>query len=127
MNANTKKIIYWIVTAITAIAFLIPGVGNLLHLAHFSQDMLQLGYPVYFSTILGIWKILGAIAIILPGLKRLKEWAYAGMLFDLTGASFSRISVQDDLIMVITPLIICLAAFSSWYLRPANRKLSPAI
>lgn len=125
MKDNTKTSIYWITTAITAIAFLIPGFGNLLHFSHFAQDMSHLGYPVYFSTILGLWKIAGAITILLPNLKRLKEWAYAGMLFDLTGAAFSRISVSDEIIMAMIPLIIFLLVLTSWYLRPDNRKLHP--
>lgn len=124
MSGTIKKTIYWITTVVTAIAFLIPGFGNLLHVEHFSNDMLHLGYPIYFSTILGIWKITGAIVILLPKLKILKEWAYAGIIFDLTGAAFSRLSVQDDIIMMVIPLIIACLAMGSWFLRPDNRKLS---
>lgn len=124
MSGTIKKTIYWITTVVTAIVFLIPGFGNLLHVEHFSNDMLHLGYPIYFSTILGIWKITGAIVILLPKLKILKEWAYAGIIFDLTGAAFSRLSVQDDIIMMVIPLIIACLAMGSWFLRPDNRKLS---
>jgi len=118
-----KNLFYWITTIISSVAFLIPGIGNLLHIPHFAKDMLHLGYPIYFPTILGAWKIAGAMAIVLPNLKRLKEWAYAGMIFDLTGASFSRISSHDEIITVVVPLFIATVVFSSWSLRPENRKL----
>ena len=89
-KSGSRKIIYWVATAITAPVFMIPGIGNLIHNPHIAQDMAHLGYPVYFMTILGIWKILGAVTIVAPNLKRLKEWAYAGMIYDLTGAAYSR-------------------------------------
>src|ERR1041385_1672335 len=71
---------YWIVTALSALLFAVPGTALLLRVPHFTQDMAHLGYPAYFLVILGIWKVLGATTIIAPGLPRLKEWAYAGMI-----------------------------------------------
>jgi len=123
-NTNkAKTIAYWIATIISAAAFIAPGIGNLLHTPHFVQDMTHLGYPFYIPTLLGIWKIAGAVVILVPGLKRLKEWAYAGMIFDLTGASFSRFSVHDPALMVIIPLIISMIVLTSWMFRPETRKL----
>jgi lipoprotein signal peptidase len=85
--------------------------------------MAHLGYPAYFLTVFGIWKVLGAITIVIPNFKRLKEWAYAGMIFDLTGAAFSRISAHDGIIMAIIPLLVSGVVITSWYLRPDSRRL----
>src|ERR1051325_9276938 len=89
--SRNKQVLYWLATGLVFLAFAIPGLGNLLHAAHIAEDMAHLGYPPYFLTIFGIWKILGALAIVVPRFPRLKEWAYAGMIFDLTGAAASRV------------------------------------
>lgn len=120
---KTQTIFYWITTVVSAMAFMIPGIGNFTHQPHFAADMAHLGYPSYFLTIFGLWKILGAITIMTPNLKRLKEWAYAGMIFDLTGAAFSRISSHDEIIMAIIPLLILCVVITSWFFRPQSRKL----
>jgi uncharacterized membrane protein YphA (DoxX/SURF4 family) len=115
----------WTTTALLAAAFLVPGVGNIVHASHIASDMAHLGYPSYFLSILGCWKVLGAIAILVPGLPRLKEWAYAGMIFDLTGAAASRAAVGDGALMIGIPLLIGAIALMSWSLRPSERKLEP--
>lgn len=120
---SSKKMIYWVTTIIVAAAFFLTGIGNLVHMAHIAQDMSRLGYPSYFLNILGAWKILGAIAIVLPGAPILKEWAYAGMAFDLTGAAFSRAFSGDPIIMVIVPVIIGIVVAASWALRPEKATL----
>ncbi|MGH7298365.1 MAG: DoxX family protein [Polyangiaceae bacterium] len=86
-TAKARLRLYWITTALTALAFDVPGVGNLVRAAHIAQDMAHLGYPPYFLTVLGTWKILGAIVIVAPRFPRLKEWAYAGMIFDMIFAT----------------------------------------
>jgi uncharacterized membrane protein YphA (DoxX/SURF4 family) len=103
---KSRKVIFWITTTIIAIVFFVTGLGNILPFAHIAQDMAHLGYPTYFLKILGIWKILGAIAIVTPGIPRIKEWAYAGMILDLTGAALSRFFVGDGLLMIVVPLAI---------------------
>lgn len=118
-----RSTLYWTTTTLVAVAFLVPGVGNIIHASHIASDMAHLGYPSYFLSILGCWKVLGAIAILPPGLPRLKEWAYAGMFFDLTGAAVSRASVGDGAPMILIPLLIGLVALVSWSLRPGSRKL----
>jgi len=123
--ASTNKfriVFYWIATIVSTVAFIIPGIGNLMHLPHFATDMAHLGYPAYFLTIFGIWKILGAMVIIIPGFKRLKEWAYAGMFFDLIGAAWSRLCVHDEVIMALIPLLISGVVIMSWLLRPESRR-----
>jgi len=118
---RAKKIIYWVTTMLVATAFFVTGVGNLLPVAHIARDMSHLGYPPYFLHILGTWKILGAIVIALPKVPRLKEWAYAGMIFDLTGAAFSRSASGDGVMMVIVPVAITSVVVISWALRPEKR------
>ena len=79
--------------------------------------MAHLGYPSYFLTILGAWKVLGALAILSPGLPRLKEWAYAGMFFDLSGAVASHALMGDGVSKVIGPCLVGSIVIASWLLR----------
>jgi DoxX-like family len=85
--------------------------------------MTDLGYPGYVALILGVWKLLGGVVVLAPGLPRLKEWAYAGMIFDLTGAAASHAAVGDPAVNIATPLIIAVIVMASWALRPASRRL----
>jgi uncharacterized membrane protein YphA (DoxX/SURF4 family) len=111
MNSTDNKIkslriLYWVPTIVIAVAFFVTGIGNLMPFEHIAQDMSQLGYPPYFLKILGTWKILGALALVFPIATPFKEWAYAGMMFDLTGAAFSRFFSDADVIMIIIPLAL---------------------
>lgn len=115
---------YWLATGLVAVAFVVPGLGDVVHAPHLVEEMAHLGYPAYFLTILGVWKILGAVAVVVPGLPRLKEWAYAGMIFDLTGAATSRAMVADGVGMIVVPLVIAALVVTSWALRPAGRALA---
>jgi uncharacterized membrane protein YphA (DoxX/SURF4 family) len=90
------------------------------------EGMTQLGYPAYFVLILGVWKVLGGVAVLIPRFPLLKEWAYAGMLFDLSGASASHASVGDPAAKIATPLIILGIVATSWALRPESRKVRGA-
>ena len=121
---NGKNIGYWITTALVALAFLSGGVMDASRNADVQAGMSHLGYPLYFALILGVWKFLGGVAILAPGFARLKEWAYAGIAFDLTGAAFSHASSGDGAAKIITPLVILAIAAASWALRPASRKLA---
>jgi hypothetical protein len=87
--------------------------------------MAELGYPAYFVTILGMWKVLGALAILAPRFPRLKEWAYAGIVFDLTGAVFSHVAAGQPVVKVIAPLVLLEIAATSWALRPAGLARRP--
>ncbi len=89
---KTRLIAYWITTALTAFVFVAGGATDLARPDALMAGMNSLGYPPYFVLILGVWKILGGVAILVPGTPRLKEWAYAGMVFDLTGAAASHAS-----------------------------------
>ncbi len=115
----------------TTILVALPiGSGGVAQLAHVQGTVdgfvHVLGYPAYFVTILGVWKVLGAIAILVPGFPRLKEWAYAGIFFDVTGAAASCAAVGGYgayAFHVIAPLIIAGLCVASWALRPQSRKI----
>jgi uncharacterized membrane protein YphA (DoxX/SURF4 family) len=117
---------YWLTTILTALTFLSGGVAYLLRVEAPVRGIAELGYPAYFVTILGTWKVLGGLAILTPRLPRLKEWAYAGITFDLTGAAFSHAAVGDPAVKVIVPLVLLGIAVLSLALRPASRMLVAA-
>lgn len=120
---TARRLIYLVSTAIAVAAFVGSGLANLLRLEHIASDMARLGYPPYFMSVLGTWKVLGAIAIGAPRLSRVKEWAYAGMIFDLTGAAASRVAVADGIGAVLTPMAVAAIVAVSWASRPAARML----
>jgi uncharacterized membrane protein YphA (DoxX/SURF4 family) len=121
---RAKSIAYW-ATTILAAFFMSGGVAQILQFrAKPHGTVPELGYPMYFFLILGIWKVLGAIAILVPRFPRLKEWAYAGIFFDLTGAAASCAAVGGYgayAFHVIAPLIIAGLTVASWALRPQSR------
>ncbi len=113
---SRRTLAFWAVTVPVCAAFALSGIANLAHLSHVARDMAHLGYPSYFSSILGTWKVLGAVAVAVRGLPRAKEWAYAGMMFDLTGAAISRAVVGDGAGGVIPPLVVASLVVASWTL-----------
>jgi uncharacterized membrane protein YphA (DoxX/SURF4 family) len=123
---KTKSITYWTTTILVAF-FMSGGIAQVLRLPPTIDGFHRvLGYPVYFVVILGVWKILGAIAILVPGLPRLKEWAYAGIFFDLTGAAVTNAAAADYgayAFHIIAPLVITVLLIASWALRPPSRIL----
>lgn len=118
-----RRIAYLISTAVVVLAFAGSGLANLTRAEHLASDMHRLGYPDYFMSILGTWKLLGAITVALPRLPRWKEWAYAGMIFDLTGGAASRAASGDPFHTVVVPLAIACLVVASWALRPAQYRL----
>jgi hypothetical protein len=122
---KSRNIAYWITTIL--VAFFIGG-GGLSQMWQYHANphgvVAVLGYPLYFFAILGFWKVLGAIAILVPRFPRLKEWAYAGIFFDLTGAAAScaAVGVYGAFgFHILAPLIIAGLTVASWALRPASR------
>jgi uncharacterized membrane protein YphA (DoxX/SURF4 family) len=120
---NTRQIAYWIATGLTAFVFLSGGAADVARPSFVMEGMTHLGYPAYFVVILGVWKVLGGIAVLVPRSPLLKEWAYAGMFFDLSGAAASHASVGDPALKIATVLILLGIVIASWALRPASRKL----
>jgi uncharacterized membrane protein YphA (DoxX/SURF4 family) len=118
-----RRILYWLATGTVALLFAVPGSALLAGVPHFTVEMARLGYPNYFLTLFGLLKITGAATILAPGFARLKEWAYAGMVFDALFAAYSRGATSDPLPQIILPLLIGALALTSWALRPAARKL----
>jgi len=120
------KIIYWIATIWLALGMVATG-GVQLFKAKEGQggaDMItHLGYPVYLLTLLGAWKILGVIAVLIPKFPLLKEWAYAGFLFVMSGAIFSHIASGDSVKEILPALLLLILTMVSWYLRPGGRKI----
>lgn len=120
---STKWVAYWGSTAFAAFALGATGVADLLRVPAIMEGLAHLGYPTYFAAILGTWQLLGAGAILAPGMPRVKEWAYAGMLFTLTGAAVSHAVSGDSLGKILVPLVVLCAVFVSWGLRPVRRTL----
>lgn len=120
---NAKKIGYWVTLVLFSLAMGLGGVADLMKNPDIMESMKKLGYPEYLALILGVWKIGGVVAITLPRLGLLKEWAYAGFFFDLSGASISHAIMQDELPKVIVPLVLLAIGACSWLLRPESRRI----
>lgn len=118
------KIIYWITTIILSTECIFGGIWGGLQLPPFSKIISHLGYPAYFMSILAAFYFLAGIAILLPRFPRLKEWAYAGLIFNFTGAVASHIAVGDSVIMLIGPFFFIVLAVLSWKLRLSDRQLN---
>src|SRR3954469_693276 len=123
---KNHRIAYWVTTVLVALGMLSGGAANTVQQHDGAAMMIQLGYPLYFLTILGIWKLLGGVTLLWPGLPRLKEWAYAGIIFDLTGAAISHVVMGSGLRHILTPLVMAGIALASWALRPPGRRLADA-
>ena len=120
-----NKIIYWISTIWLALGMVSTGGVQLLKqkTGPGGVDMItQLGYPVYFLTILGIWKLLGVVAVLIPKFPLLKEWAYAGFFFAMSGAILSHIA-YGTVNEIFPSLLLLILTAVSWYFRPADRKI----
>ena len=118
-----NKIIYWISTLWLALGMLSTGTVQLFKLKADVDQMTHLGYPVYLLTILGVWKILGVAALLIPKFPQLKEWAYAGFFFAMSGAVFSHIASGDSVSEIFPSLLLLILTVVSWYFRPADRKI----
>lgn len=123
---RTRKIIYWVATLWLALGLFATGVAQL-----FGADgqggadmMAKLGYPAYLMALLGVWKILAVAALLIPKFPLVKEWAYAGVVFLMTGAIYSHIAAHDAAVEILPGLLLLVLAIISWYLRPATRRIS---
>ncbi|TKC09199.1 DoxX family protein [Pedobacter frigoris] len=121
---KTQKIIYWVATVWLALGMLSTGIVQLIKMKEEADMITKLGYPLYFLTILGVWKILGVVAILVPKFPLLKEWTYAGFFFTMSGAIFSHLAVGDGVKEFFGPALLLVLTFVSWYFRPAERKIN---
>ncbi len=119
-----NTIIYWIATIWLALGMASTGIVQLLKMEEETTNFTNLGYPLHLMTLLGIWKLLGVIAILIPKVPLLKEWAYAGFFFAMSGAVISHLAVGDEVSTLFGPILLLLLIMVSWYLRPAERKLA---
>lgn len=123
-NQKNKPIAFWIVTGLLCFGMLLGGTGQILR-AKFNVDgIIHLGYPEYMLSILGTWKILAVIVILIPKYKLAKEWAYAGLFFLLSGGVISHFASGDGISGALPVLIFMCLTIASWYLRPTGRKLT---
>lgn len=120
-----NRIIYWIFTAWLALGMTSTGIVQLMKVKEEADMFARLGYPEYLLTIIGVWKILGVVAVLTPKFPLLKEWAYAGFFFCMSGAIISHMALGDPIGEVAPPLLLLVLTVISWYFRPASRKLIP--
>jgi hypothetical protein len=120
---KAKVIGYWVCTGLVVFSMLPGGIFSLMRSPQAVEGMRMLGFPLYFVMILGAWKVLGSIALLAPKFPLLKEWAYAGILFDLTGAAVANAATGAVWWHVAAPLAILGILYGSWALRPASRRL----
>tara|TARA_Y100001949_G_C15869124_1_gene278717 strand:- start:121 stop:510 length:390 start_codon:yes stop_codon:yes gene_type:complete len=118
------KIIFWVATLWLALGMTSTGIVQLIKMEEEIAMMTRLGYPEYISTILGVWKLLGVIVILIPRFPLIKEWAYAGIFFNMSGAIFSHLIVGSDPFELFGPTLLIVLAMVSWYFRPPGRKLA---
>jgi uncharacterized membrane protein YphA (DoxX/SURF4 family) len=121
-----RLVAYWTVTIILAFSITLSGIGQLMRYGGNIDLVTAIGFPLYVTNILGSWKLLGVIAIVVPGFPRLKEWAYSGIFFLMTGAALSHVFANDygDYgFHIILPLFYAALGIASWALRPKSRRL----
>lgn len=119
-----NKIIYWIATIWLALGMTSTGIVQLIKMEEEVSNFTNLGYPLYLMTLLGVWKLLGVIVILTPKLSLLKEWAYAGFFFVMSGAIISHLAVGDEITSIIGPTLLLLFTIISCYVRSVNRKMN---
>lgn len=120
--SKRNKIIYWIATGWLALGMTSTGIVQLIHMKEEVDLMDRLGYPLYFLSMLGGWKLLGVVAVLVPEFPLVKEWAYAGFFFTMTGAIASNFVVHDEAKEFFGPGLLLVLTVISWYFRPAERK-----
>ncbi|WP_306620296.1 DoxX family protein [Chryseobacterium ginsenosidimutans] len=124
-NKSHKRnnIIYWIFTLWMSLGMVSTAIVQLIKSKDELANFINLGYPTYLMSIIGIWKILGVIAVLIPKYPLLKEWAYAGFFFIMSGAIISHIIVNDPISKILPAVLLLILVIISWYFRPAERKI----
>jgi uncharacterized membrane protein YphA (DoxX/SURF4 family) len=117
-----NKIIYWVATLWLSLGMVSTGMVQLIRMKEEVDMFANIGYPVYLLTILGVWKMLGVVAVLIPRFPLVKEWAYAGFFFAMTGAVISHLAVGDGAKELFGPVLLIILTVTSWYFRPEDRK-----
>ena len=120
--SRRRLIAYWVITVLIATECLVGGMMGALRLPPFIGIMEHLGYPAYFMIIIGVWYMLAGVSLLAPRFPRLKEWAYAGLGFNYTGAAASHLAVGDPAVTLVAPIIFTALVVASWALRPSARR-----
>jgi len=120
---KTTKIIYWISTIWLSLGMVSTGIVQLLKMEEEVTKFKLLGYPAYLLTLLGILKLAGVVAVLIPTFPILKEWAYAGFFFAMSGAAFSHLASGSPVTEILPSLLLLVLTFVSWQFRPAGRKI----
>lgn len=120
--SKSKKITYWIATIWLSLGMVSTGVVQIMQVKEEADNFSKLGYPAYLMTILGVWKLLGVVAILAPKFPIVKEWAYAGFFFTVSGATISHLAVSDPVSKILPLLLLLVLTAISWYFRPPGRK-----
>lgn len=118
-----RTIAYWLFTILVAFEMVAGAMWDFLRIEYVRVVLAHLGYPMYLLFILGAWRVPGGLVLLLPRFPRIKEWAYAGAIFDYTGAAASHLFMRDSAGTWIAPLILAVFTIASWALRPGARRL----
>ncbi len=121
---RTQKILYWVATIWLSLGMASSAAVQLMRIPEGVESVTHLGFPEYLLTILGVWKILGIVVLLVPGLPVLKEWAYAGFFFVASGAMTSHLIMRDPFGEVFPSVLLLVLTVVSWYLRPEHRRLT---
>jgi len=121
-----KLVAYWVCTAVIGLCIGAGGLAQALRVPQNVEGMTALGYPLHFIVLLGVWKVLGALVVLAPGLRLVKEWAYAGIFIDLSGAVVASAANAGGAFHVVAPTVLIGFLAASWALRPDSRRLSAA-
>jgi hypothetical protein len=121
-----NKIIYWIATVWMSLGMVSSAIVQLIRMDEEADMIEHLGYPLYFMTLIGVWKILGVIVVLLPKLPLLKEWAYAGFVFTMSGAAISHVVMKDPMSEVLPAVFLLVLVLASWFFRPVGRRVVAA-
>jgi hypothetical protein len=122
-ETNIKRVACWVCSGLVAFFLGSGGLAYAMQVPDVVQRVVALGFPVYFVVLLGVWKVLGSIAILVPGFPLVKVWAYAGIMFDLTGAPAASMATGGEWRHAAAPLSIAALVAASWALRPESRRL----
>jgi len=123
MAMTPRAVVYWATTVFVVFNMFFGALAEMAQFTPTAEGMQALGYPIYMMAILGTWKVLGSITLLIPRFPRLKEWAYAGMFFNMTGAAISHLVVADEAWHVWYTASLAILVLVSWALRPESRAL----